>query len=84
MIYKILVEVDASRMLGIVQAGLAVDTPKRDPLIARNLEAWQYIGIIGLAVGLIVLVRIFSPRVEHAILFAIFLSVILIVFFFTG
>jgi len=53
----------------------------QDPLIARNLEKGQYVGIIGLAIALIAAVGLFSRRVEYAIVFAIALSGILIAFF---
>lgn len=55
---------------------------QKDPQIAQGWQDWQYVGIIALAIGLVVLVRVLSPRVEHAILFAIILSAILIIFFF--
>lgn len=53
----------------------------QDPLIARNLQKGQYVGIIGLAIALIAAVGFFSRRVEYAIVFAIALSGILIAFF---
>ncbi|RCJ23049.1 hypothetical protein A6S26_00335 [Nostoc sp. ATCC 43529] len=53
----------------------------KDPLIARNLQKEQYVGIIGLAIALIAAVRFLSRRVEYAIIFTIILSAILIVFF---
>ena len=56
--------------------------PVKDPLIAQNLQKEQYIGIIGLAIALIAAVGFFSRRVEYAIAFALFLSVILIGLFF--
>jgi len=72
-------------LLGRTQANLlVVDETIKDPLIARKLEVWQYVGIIILAASLVVLVRVISPKVEHAILFAVFLSIALIIFFFTG
>ncbi|WP_413172351.1 hypothetical protein [Anabaena azotica] len=53
----------------------------QDPLIARNLQKEQYVGIIGLAITLVAAVGFFSRRVEYAIVFALFLSAILIAFF---
>ncbi|MEH1874621.1 hypothetical protein [Nostoc sp.] len=53
----------------------------QDPLIARGLQKEQYIGIIGLAIALVAAVGFFSRRVEYAIMFAIFLSALLIGFF---
>ena len=53
----------------------------QDPLIAQRLQKEQYIGIIGLAIALVAAVGFFSRRVEYAIMFAIFLSAILITFF---
>ncbi|MEH2236838.1 hypothetical protein [Nostoc sp.] len=55
--------------------------PGKDPLIAHGLQKEQYIGIVGLAIALIAAVGFFSRRVEYAIGFAFFLSVILIAFF---
>ncbi|WP_445633451.1 DUF3285 domain-containing protein [Nostoc sp. DSM 114161] len=52
----------------------------KDPLIARNLQKEQYVGIIGLAIALIAAVGFFSRRVEYAIIFAVILSAILIAF----
>lgn len=72
-------------LLGRMQANLlVVDQTTKDPLITRKLEAWQYASIIALAVSLVVLIRVISPRLEHAILFAVFLSIALIIFFVTG
>ncbi|MFN6515186.1 MAG: hypothetical protein RMY29_011915 [Nostoc sp. CreGUA01] len=53
----------------------------KDPLIARNLQKEQYIGILGLAIALVAAVGVLSRRVEYAIIFTIVLSAILIVFF---
>lgn len=55
--------------------------PGQDPLIARGLQKEQYAGIIALAIALIAAMGFFSRRVEYAIAFALFLSVILIAFF---
>ncbi|MBC1224658.1 hypothetical protein GNF10_31910 [Nostoc sp. UCD121] len=55
--------------------------PGQDPLIAHGLQKEQYAGIIGLAIALIAAVGFFSRRVEYAIAFALFLSVILIALF---
>jgi hypothetical protein len=52
----------------------------QDPLIARNLQKEQYIGIIGLAIALVTAVGFFSRRFEDAIVFALVLSAILIAF----
>ena len=72
------------QLIGTIQENLAVEADRNDPLIARRLEVWQYAGIITLAIALVILVRVLSPRVEHALLFAAFLSIALIVFFFIG
>ncbi|BAY37830.1 hypothetical protein NIES2111_21710 [Nostoc sp. NIES-2111] len=53
----------------------------QDPLIAKGLQKGQYIGIIGLAIALVAAVGFFSRRFEYAIMFAFFLSAILIAFF---
>ncbi|WP_089131476.1 hypothetical protein [Tolypothrix sp. NIES-4075] len=57
-------------------------TPGKDPLIARGLQKEQYAGIIRLAIALIAAVGFFSRRVEYAIAFALFISVIFIALFF--
>ncbi|KOP27147.1 hypothetical protein AMR41_07305 [Hapalosiphon sp. MRB220] len=54
---------------------------QQDPLIAKNLQKEQYIGIFSLAIVLIAAVGIISRRVEYAILFGIALSFVLIAFF---
>ncbi|MBD2434169.1 MULTISPECIES: hypothetical protein [Fischerella] len=54
---------------------------QQDPLIAKGLQKEQYIGIFSLAIAIIAAVGIISRRVEYAILFAIFLSLILIALF---
>ncbi|MBD2440431.1 hypothetical protein [Nostoc sp. FACHB-110] len=54
----------------------------QDPLIARNLQKGQYVGIIGLAITLVAAVGFFSRRFEYALMFAIALSAVLIAFFF--
>ncbi|MBC1236352.1 hypothetical protein [Nostoc sp. 2RC] len=53
----------------------------KDPLIARNLQKEQYVGILGLAIALIAAVGFLSRRIEYAIIFAMILSAILIAFF---
>ncbi|MBD2592919.1 hypothetical protein H6G74_01080 [Nostoc spongiaeforme FACHB-130] len=53
----------------------------QDPLIAKNLQKGQYVGILGLAIALVAAVGFFSRRVEYAIMFAIALSAVLITFF---
>lgn len=67
-----------------IQENPSYDTTRKDPLIARDLEQWQYIGILVLAVGTIAIVGFFSRRVEYALLFATALSVVLIIFFLTA
>ncbi|MFN6562950.1 MAG: hypothetical protein RMY28_024595 [Nostoc sp. ChiSLP01] len=52
----------------------------KDPLIARNLQKEQYVGILGLAIALIAAVGFLSRRVEYAIIFAVLLSAVLIAF----
>ncbi|MGM3307178.1 hypothetical protein ACSQ6I_14600 [Anabaena sp. WFMT] len=56
-------------------------TPGKDLLIARGLQKEQYIGITILFICLIALIGFFSRRVEYALIFALTLSIILIVFF---
>jgi hypothetical protein len=70
------------RLTIALQENLPLKATQNDLLIAaRGLQTWQYIGIAALAIGAIVIVGIFSPRVEHAIAFAIILSLVLIAFF---
>ncbi|MBW4646421.1 MAG: hypothetical protein KME23_26095 [Goleter apudmare HA4340-LM2] len=52
----------------------------KDPLIARGLQREQYIGITTLLLGLILVVGFLSRRFEYALLFALSLSMVLIVF----
>lgn len=61
------------------------ETPSRpdDSLIAKNLQKEQYIGIAILLVGLITIIGFFSRRFEYALIFALTISMILIVFFIT-
>lgn len=72
------------RSLGTISLNLVMEVAERDPLISRRLEVWQYVGIAALAVALVFVVRVLSPKAEHALLFAACLSVILIVFFLSG
>ena len=60
---------------------MSAESVQKDPLINRGGETIVDIGIILLAIGLVIAVRIISPRVEHAILLAIFLTFALIGFF---
>ena len=55
---------------------------QKDPLIDQRGEAIVKVGVILLAVGSVIAVRILSPRVEHAIIFAIIVSFGLIAFLF--
>jgi len=71
------------RLVGTIQENPSVDTTQEDPLINRDLQHAQYIGIFAIAVGLTAMVGFFSRRFEHALLFATALSVVLIVFFLT-
>ena len=59
-------------------------TTQKDPLINRGLEDWQYIGIIALAIASLIAVRVLSSRAEYTILFALALSLVLIIFFFNA
>ena len=61
----------------------SIDTPKKDPLIAQGWDYVLYLGIFAIAVASIAIMGVVSPRVEHALYFALALSVILIAFLFT-
>ncbi|MBD2624889.1 hypothetical protein [Trichormus variabilis] len=56
-------------------------SPPQDSLIARGLQREQYVGISILLLGLIAVVGFLNRRFEYALIFALTLSVILIVFF---
>ncbi|WP_414565701.1 hypothetical protein [Anabaena sp. CCY 9613] len=63
-----------------------VNTPSPnspDPLISKGWEREQYVGIIILFISLIAAVGYLSRRLEYALLFAVTLSIILVVFFLT-
>ncbi|AFZ26221.1 hypothetical protein Cylst_4116 [Cylindrospermum stagnale PCC 7417] len=55
-----------------------------DSLIAKGWQREQYVGIAILFAGLIAVIGFFSRRFEYALVFAISLSIILIVFFLTA
>ncbi|MEG4171806.1 MULTISPECIES: hypothetical protein [unclassified Microcoleus] len=61
---------------------LAAESVQKDPLIDQRGETIVDVGVVLLAVSLVMAVKIISPKVEHAILLAIFLSLALIAFFF--
>ncbi|MEG4107902.1 hypothetical protein [Microcoleus sp. S13_C5] len=61
---------------------LAAESVQKDPLIDKRGETIVDVGVILLALSLVIAVKIISPKVEHAILLAIFLSLALIAFFF--
>ncbi|AFZ05820.1 hypothetical protein Osc7112_1277 [Oscillatoria nigro-viridis PCC 7112] len=60
----------------------AAESVQKDPLIDKRGETIVDLGVVLLAVSLVMAVKIISPKVEHAILLAIFLSLALITFFF--
>ena len=59
---------------------IATNKVEQDPLINQGGKVTIKIGIFLIAILSVILVKVFSPRVEHAILFALFLSIILIGF----
>jgi hypothetical protein len=61
---------------------LGAESVQKDPLIDKRGETIVDVGVVLLAVSLVIAVKIISPKVEHAILLAIFLSLALIAFFF--
>lgn len=71
------------QLVATTQQNPSTDSTQTDPMIARGLQRDQYIGIFSLAIAFIALVRAFSRRAEHTILFALFLSAILIFFLMT-
>jgi hypothetical protein len=60
---------------------VSVASTQNDPLIDRGGERVVDIGVALLAVVLVFVVWQLSPRVEHAIIFALVLSIALIAFF---
>lgn len=60
---------------------VSVASIQNAPLIDRGEERVVYIGVSLLAVASVIVVWKLSPRVEHAIIFASILSIVLIVFF---
>lgn len=60
----------------------SAESVQKYPLINQGGEALVDIGVILLAIGLVIVVKIISPRVEHAILLAIVLTLALLGFFF--
>lgn len=64
-------------------AQLQVSALKNDPLIDKGAENTVLLGVALLAIAVVVIVRIISPRVEHAVIAAIILSSGLIGLFFT-
>ena len=54
---------------------------QKDPLIDRGGAIAVDVGVVLLAITLVITVKIISPRVEHAIVLAIFLSFVLMGFF---
>ncbi|HLO86308.1 MAG TPA: hypothetical protein VK203_15115 [Nostocaceae cyanobacterium] len=56
-------------------------TYPQDALIAKNLQREQYIGIAILLLSLIAVIGFFSRRFEYALIFALSLSLLLIVLF---
>lgn len=73
----------ASAIVGAIQENPPLDPTRKDPMIAWNLEIWQYVGLIALSLAAIALVGFFSRKAEYAIMTAATLSLILIVFFLT-
>ncbi len=57
------------------------ESVQKDPLIDQRGQVIAKVGVVLLAITLVIAVKIISPRVEHAILLAIFLSFGLIAFF---
>ncbi|MBD2691310.1 hypothetical protein [Anabaena catenula] len=64
-----------------VQETPAQGSPPQDSLIDRGLQKEQYVGISILLLGLIAVVGFLNRRFEYALIFALTLSIILIVFF---
>ena len=60
---------------------LAETTPKQqDPLISRGGEETIYVGLFLLVVALTIVIGKLSPKIEHALFFALFASMALISF----
>ncbi len=74
----------SEQSVGTTEENPSIGTTQKDPLIAQGLQNWQYIGIIALAISAFAVIRVFGPKAEHALLFALALSLVLIIFFFTA
>lgn len=64
-----------------IQRSLEPNTTNKYPLIARNLQKTQYIGVFTLAIAIVAAVGFFSRKVEYAIAVAFILSIVLIAVF---
>jgi hypothetical protein len=66
---------------GTIREVPAPGATPNDSLIAKGWQKEQYIGVAILFVGLIAAIGFISRRFEYALVFAISLSIILIIFF---
>ncbi|MBK1987866.1 hypothetical protein A0J48_009995 [Sphaerospermopsis aphanizomenoides BCCUSP55] len=77
-------ELNSYQYLPIKPNNIKEENPQTyDSLIAKSWQKEQYIGIAILLVSLIAIIGFFSRRFEYALIFALTLSIILIVFFIT-
>jgi uncharacterized membrane protein YkgB len=53
----------------------------QDSLIAKTWQKEQYLGISILLIGIIIIIGFFSRRFEYALIFALTLSILLMVLF---
>jgi hypothetical protein len=60
---------------------VSVAPPQNDPLLDRGGEKVVDLGVFLIAVASVIVVWKLSPRVEHAIIFALVLSIALMAFF---
>ncbi|MBD2360948.1 hypothetical protein H6G36_07110 [Anabaena minutissima FACHB-250] len=71
------------RSPGTIQENPLPENQPQDALISKGWQREQYIGITILFIALISAIGFFSRRFEYALLFALALSIVLIVFFLT-
>ncbi|MEA5566235.1 hypothetical protein [Anabaena sp. UHCC 0399] len=74
---------DSKRSPETIQENPLPGNQPQDPLISKGWQREQYVGITILFIAVITAIGFFSRRFEYALLFALALSIVLIVFFLT-
>jgi hypothetical protein len=73
-----------AKQLRTIQEVPTTQKPNNETLVAKGWQRQQYIGIAILFFSVIAAVGFFSRRFEYALIFAFFLSLVLILFFLTA